>query len=1098
MAVTIYTLGDHEIIQAALNGVAMLFNPNAGLLTGYGGLGLGHAAGLGLMVGILFVVSRGLFQRSFEPHWMLIVLVGYIALFVPTTTVYIENMETGQVAVVDDIPIGIAYPGGIVSSFTHSFTQNMETVMRTADAEYVSMTENGFASPLKVILAARSAAVANPLFSSSWVQFMYDCGTDIVNPQRAMQETSIMRLLDTIANDPGINGRLTMVYTDATPGGTLVTCKEAADNLVTQYGDLISTPPPTPGTSNPANASTFELYMNQGMSIRKPSGTTTGQYWTKADLEAALITVGSGMVDQQKATGMLILGDLTRGGMECGAPNGSSSFVTCAGAIRDSMERYKVGAATNASMFSKTIVPTMNVFLFFFYAIAPVVALLVLMMPHQAIKLLGGYFLLGIWSQSWIMGGAVVNYFMQLQTRKALSPMLYDGGWTLGHATQVYDMLSLKLAAASDLLAAMPMVMMALLSGSVYALTKVADRSSGADATPSGVDSGPALKVDPLYTEQGHSSINDARGKRRAGASGPIYQASYDASVNETAGSGYEAASTQQRTRAMELAKTLGVTLGQGIAGATTSASGTDTAVGWAQSTGFDASKVHKLSNGLKSTLEEAGVKDIGVNLNKVLNAGIGAMGAVLKKGGPLKQALEAGKAALGEAANGLKALIPDAKARQQFADKLDKTFDETFSADDKEFSRWAADYKSGKYAKTETNFVKQSLQKFDKGLGESLRTANQEADMYSEKASQVKSASASGGGRASFDELTAAQIGHENAAAGEELIKASGKSEQELDHAGKQYAKTTGQLQGAENADRRRIAAAFQALVNAKKGALAADILNRGAGGIGPSPSSKLPTHDGVTAGAGGKLATTKQETGLTPTEKEQIDSAGNEAKKSAQTAQQKTSNVPQQIENLEAASRKTPGYADFQNAAGKMAYLHANSSDAKNYFSATRDAKPSSEFTAEMEKRRKAWGDTHGFDDLAKSLWNSISSDPAIGSAMAGSVFMMALDAATSFATSEEFGKIKDKALEFGKRVGKKLGPIAAKMGARHMAGSAAGAVTGPVGEGLINAALLVPDAADLAGVLKEAYDETMGQQHKPPQPQGQGQPQNRPRKP
>ena len=146
---TIYSLGDHESIRAALTGVAMIFDPAKEMLGGAGILGLGHFAGFGLLVSFMFVAAGIIFRQKLEFEQIIIVGIAYAALFVPKTTVTIEDMHTGQVAVVDNVPIGVAYPGGIMSAFTHSVAVTLEQVMRSASSEYLPQTDVGFVAPLK-------------------------------------------------------------------------------------------------------------------------------------------------------------------------------------------------------------------------------------------------------------------------------------------------------------------------------------------------------------------------------------------------------------------------------------------------------------------------------------------------------------------------------------------------------------------------------------------------------------------------------------------------------------------------------------------------------------------------------------------------------------------------------------------------------------------------------------------------------------------------------------------------------------------------------------------------------------------------------------
>lgn len=156
MNVTIYSLGDHEIIRAGLNAIAMLFDSgNTQLLTGAGSMGLGYAAGFGLMVSLAWIFMRVLLGTPMNPGHLLVILLAYVIAFVPKTTVYVEDIYSGQVGVVANVPLGVAIPGGIVSSLSHSLTTKLDQALRLADSATSSLSKDGFVAPLKLILAAR-------------------------------------------------------------------------------------------------------------------------------------------------------------------------------------------------------------------------------------------------------------------------------------------------------------------------------------------------------------------------------------------------------------------------------------------------------------------------------------------------------------------------------------------------------------------------------------------------------------------------------------------------------------------------------------------------------------------------------------------------------------------------------------------------------------------------------------------------------------------------------------------------------------------------------------------------------------------------------
>ena len=158
MEVTIYVLGDLGTFRAVLQSVAMLFADP--ILSNNGALGIGSAAGLGLLITLLWVVAQGVLApagggRGFNPSIVFILLVTYFALAVPKARVQLEDIYTGNITAVDGVPIGIAYPGAVISAITRNITTKVETAFSGVDGNYISLSAQGYASPLRLLLDMR-------------------------------------------------------------------------------------------------------------------------------------------------------------------------------------------------------------------------------------------------------------------------------------------------------------------------------------------------------------------------------------------------------------------------------------------------------------------------------------------------------------------------------------------------------------------------------------------------------------------------------------------------------------------------------------------------------------------------------------------------------------------------------------------------------------------------------------------------------------------------------------------------------------------------------------------------------------------------------
>lgn len=143
--ITIYSLGSSEMLNYVLNGVAMLAN-SENELNIYG------LAKLGFMIGVLGVGIAAVVTQRLEPQKLLYGFVLFYAMFVPKTSVGIQDAYSSEVAVVDNVPIGVAYPLYAISQTGKWLTTAFETVYSVPDANL----SNGYMNALRVMNAVRT------------------------------------------------------------------------------------------------------------------------------------------------------------------------------------------------------------------------------------------------------------------------------------------------------------------------------------------------------------------------------------------------------------------------------------------------------------------------------------------------------------------------------------------------------------------------------------------------------------------------------------------------------------------------------------------------------------------------------------------------------------------------------------------------------------------------------------------------------------------------------------------------------------------------------------------------------------------------------
>jgi hypothetical protein len=68
----------------------------------------------------------------------------------------------------------------------------------------------------------------------------------------------------------------------------------------------------------------------------------------------------------------------------------------------EAMESQRVEVATEGSIFLQMMFPLMGFFQFLFFALPPLIVLVMLAAPAAAARILGFYLLFGVWAYSWV------------------------------------------------------------------------------------------------------------------------------------------------------------------------------------------------------------------------------------------------------------------------------------------------------------------------------------------------------------------------------------------------------------------------------------------------------------------------------------------------------------------------------------------------------------------------------------------------------------------------------------------------------------------------------------------------------------------------
>ncbi|RME61059.1 conjugal transfer protein TraG [Candidatus Parcubacteria bacterium] len=482
MTYTIYTLGDVHMMEMVLNSVAMIFNPSQGLLGGGGSLGFGIVIGVAFLLSLVFALLK-IFQNQQrageEIKGLLTVIVLAYVFVVPKSTVQIEDIYTGQVATVDNVPTGIALTGSLLSGFSRSLAERIEVAFQSVSSAYVPLTEATFGNPFQISLNIYNNFPSRSGFIKQNIRaYMSDCFSGSGSDKDWMSAANVIDYITDPANR--ISAGSTTYYSSGVPDGELVTCADAANRLkVEAQNDVALTSPSL------LDAARY------GAKLR-PDGSKIDS--TDIDKSLTLAEfISNANASQVDVTTNLALGRIATCAKQClGQSANNADYAACntkcAGdtLMGNTLDQFMIDSAANASIFQKVAIPMMSLLLGLFYALTPIVVVVAAAMGTQALGYLGKFFMFGVWTQSFLPMAALINAIAQTIPFDMMSGAIAGNDanpatLTLEETVMLKEAVRNRLIAMTELMAYAPLISMAVLTGSYYGLTQLANRISNND-----------------------------------------------------------------------------------------------------------------------------------------------------------------------------------------------------------------------------------------------------------------------------------------------------------------------------------------------------------------------------------------------------------------------------------------------------------------------------------------------------------------------------------------------------------------------------------------------------------------------------------------
>lgn len=510
MTLTVYSMGDLPIFTGVLNATAMAFNSS--LFNPAEGAGV---VMVGLLMTCVWMILSALNQGKIDHKPLIFVILLFYAGVMPKERVQVEDIFTGQIAVVDNVPLVVALPASIIASLNRALTDKIETAFSTTDGSYLAMGAEGFASPLKLLMGLRNLRDVFPVQNQNIEEFIRYCALTEPLYSETFSVQKLKKSPDVVGYLAGLNVSGVMTYHDPlespSAGGALgigISCSLGKERI---KNDL----------SPAAIQAALEAAVKTNTAGEIPAGSGLGA--SVAGVEQAYNSVTAGIMgnlqDAQQFMLNVVTADAVNGALNCFNQPAGSDNQACHVAVMSAqaIEQGNVDAAAQASIFTKTMIPGMNILMALFFAFSPIIIAVAFLAGPHGIKIATSFLMFGIWTQSWMPVAAVINYLIEMQTQNAFSSWPATGV-TLQNYMQFYNVLSIKLGMASTLMASVPLLTFALLSGSAMAVTKVASNLGAKDyvdekiAAPSLASQSAAVNNGALLDQGTRAHLHSAGG----------------------------------------------------------------------------------------------------------------------------------------------------------------------------------------------------------------------------------------------------------------------------------------------------------------------------------------------------------------------------------------------------------------------------------------------------------------------------------------------------------------------------------------------------------------------------------------------------------
>ena len=499
MGFTIYTTGSAEFLEIMLNACAMI--------TGSGDAE--DLARIGALIGLFLLAFQAVFNNQAITFGKAgLVLVLYMMFYGPTATTVIEDTVSSQVRVVDNVPLGPAFVGSVISTVAYGITKTAEQAFSTP-----SMTDYGLFSSLSTLSKVRDA-LRNPMALDGFQNYRKADGWDL---PRSVNEYMTFCSLNPVALRT--DKTLTDLY--RSPGWAEVLSNQNSSMFIYVYDGTAGTMKSCAEARSFLNAHLQNVYtdvlediLQKGFSEEAKTNRMTSGIQVQAATDQAIQSLAL----SSKSAQDYVLTSLI-------APIFNDSRVDAmnhwqeqraAMALRESLNQQEIQWAGKGDSFKHYMRPMIAFFEGMLYAMTPFMAF-ALLLGGPGLSILGKYLVLPLAVGLWMPLLSIVNAFTLWYAGSQMEAVFngYDptgSGFAMLQLMDIDKAIGKALGIGGLLAASVPPLALFIVSGSAMVANSVmsqmtaGDKFKSEDVNPRAQDSAPVLSQNASFTSDQVSS----------------------------------------------------------------------------------------------------------------------------------------------------------------------------------------------------------------------------------------------------------------------------------------------------------------------------------------------------------------------------------------------------------------------------------------------------------------------------------------------------------------------------------------------------------------------------------------------------------------